>query len=301
MNLSQYIRTAKLFVNGEKQKFAFQDLPEYKLSFLKTAAPKGHGVSIELIFSDFHETFYIPQNNASQKRRILAAISKNNAAEWVATWADFHRHNYGLDDVIVYDNGSDNIQELEIALDGKAKIINWNFPYGPPGKRFNKFAQPGALNHCLRKFCRRGTLFNFDIDELLIANPPTLEEEIKRNKTVYIDSHNVPKTKNLTSPYTHYDFKLRDVERRKKARKFVCSEATVDIISQHNTWKHSKIPFTKKLRRNKPKKLESDHAYFLHFLGITTNWQPSLGKLNIVPKDNLTEDESHIKRKPPEQ
>ncbi|MCK2183047.1 hypothetical protein [Halomonas getboli] len=298
LNLYNYIHTTEVLIDGKRTAFSFRDLPEYKLSILTAKIESNKDIRLDIIFKDFKNTFTIEHNKTKSGKKILAAISKNNEPEWVATWAEFHRHNYNLDDVIVYDNGSENIEDLRHALDGKAHIIDWHFPYGPPGKRFNKFAQPGALNHCLKKFCHQGMLFNLDIDELLIAENTTLEKEAQRNGTVYIDSHNVPKTQNLTPPYTHYDFTLCHPERRKKARKFVCMEKSVDVISQHNTWKHSRLPLSKKLHRTKPEKLESDHAYFLHFLAITTNWQPSLGKLDIVEKSTLKNDSSHIERKP---
>jgi len=298
INLSDYVNSARLYIDGQRKRYSFQDYPEYKLSVLEASISPCDHLRAEFIFHDFSKTLDIHRNPTPTEKCILAAISKDNAPEWVATWADFHRHNYDIDEIIVYDNGSNNLDELKAALKDKAHIIEWSFPYGPPKKRSNKFAQPGALNHCLRKYGKGGTLYNFDIDELLIADKKKLENELTTNGTVYIESHNVPLTRQKPSSYTHYNFTLRQPERRNKARKFVCRTDSVDLISQHNTWKRTRIPLLNKHHRAKPEKLKSHHAYFLHFLAITTNWQPDLGKLDIVCEDGLEKDTSHIERMP---
>lgn len=298
INLSDYIKSVTLYVNEKRTAFSYRDLPEYKISILEAKVKPEDRHSVSFSFPDFKHEIEIKDNTADREKSILVAISKNNKPEWVATWAEFHKHNYDIDEVIVYDNGSDNVKELRTTLGDKAHIINWNFPYGPPQKRFNKFAQPGALNHCLHKFGKGGTIYNFDIDELLIADNKKLEKELSTNGTVYIDSYNVPRTSMTAAQYTHYDFTLRYKEKREKARKFVCRSDSVAVISQHSTWNHSRLLLSKRLRRTKPKKKESRHAYFLHFLAITTNWQPDLGKLDIIKKEGLKEDISHIHMKP---
>ncbi|MFW3616918.1 hypothetical protein [Billgrantia antri] len=297
-NLASYIASTTLKINGKHQRFKFRDLPDYKLSLLEANVTIHSDCHVEFRFADFSASFLLSRNQNPAGKRILAAISKDNAPEWVATWADFHRYNYAIDEVIVYDNGSKNLNELKDAIRGKAHIIDWKFPYGPPRKRYNKFAQPGALNHCLRKFGKNGVLFNFDIDELLIGDKARLDKELSSSGTVYLDSHNVPLTSSPPTTYTHYDFSLRQPNKRRSARKFICQEKAVAVISQHNTWKNSKIPFVKKFQRCKPEALESQHAYFLHFLPITTNWQPGLGKLDIIDAKGLQREVSHIEKKP---
>ncbi len=194
INLSDYIKSATLYVNEKRTAFSYRDLPEYKISILEAKIKPDNHYSVALAFPDFKHEIKINDNTCDRGKSILVAISKNNNPAWVATWAEFHKHNYNIDEVIVYDNGSDNIKELRKTLEDKAHIINWDFPYGPPKKRFNKFAQPGALNHCLQKFGKGGKIYNFDIDELLIADNKKLEKELSTNGTVYIDSYNVPRT-----------------------------------------------------------------------------------------------------------
>lgn len=298
LNLRKALARMTLRINGARVRYRLRELPEQKLSLLEARITPLAINDISFELGDFVSRHRLPPLTLPKGRKVLAAISKNNRLEWISSWVDFYRHNYGIDDVILYDNGSDNIEALETALRGRATVIRWNFPYGPPGRRHNKFAQPGALNHCLRKFAGHGRLFNFDIDELLIADPDQLETELEGRDTLYFESYNVPFVRPGRSPYTHFDFTRRYAERRRSARKFVCQSEGVDVISQHNTWRPLLLPGKRPLRRNRPQRMTSEHAYFLHFLGITTNWQPHLNKLEEVGLDGLVLDDSHLRRRP---
>lgn len=297
LNLEGYVRDLVLTVNDVPVKFEFEEYEQHKLSVLKASVPKASSCKVSFAFKDFaveHElqAGYLPEGSS-----VLAAISKNNAINWISDWVDHYKSNYSVDEVYIYDNGSDNVEELEQALQGRAKIIRWNFPFGPPEKRFNMFAQVGALNHCLRRFAKHGTLFNFDIDELLVAG----EEDVKKSLSegvVYFNSYLVPYRDPGKQCYSYSDFKYRCPDIKKTARKFICRSDAVDVISYHNTWTCKQLLFKRFLKRNKPERLESGSGYFMHFLGITTNWQPRLGKLEEVPLETLVRDTSHIEMKP---
>lgn len=298
LNLADYVATMTLTVNGEQVAYDFKDLPEYKLSFLEVTLKPADVYALRFSFKDFTQELRLSSGKLPHGLRVLAAISKDNEIEWISDWVDFYRKNYSIDDVFVYDNGSRNVDELEAALEGRAHVIRWHFPYGPPKKRFNKFAQPGALNHCLLKYAKHGVLFNFDIDELLIADREKLDEELDSSGTLYVSSYNVPFVDPGKPRYSYYDFSHRRENIRTSARKFICKADAVDIISQHNTWVYKGRSFWKRLKRNKPEAKQSRDAYFLHFLGITTNWQPDLDKLMPASKDDLVFDDSHCLMKP---
>lgn len=298
LNLKPALDGMSLRVNGSRVRYRLRDLPEQKLVMLEAGVTPGASHDIAFELDGFTARLQLTEEQLPGGRTVLAAISKNNRPEWISTWVDFHRDNYGIDDVVLYDNGSDNIDALEASLRGRATVIRWNFPYGPPGRRHNKFAQPGALNHCLSKFARRGRLFNFDIDELLIAEKDRLEHELSGNSTLYFESYNVPFVPPERDDYTHFDFVWRHAQRRQTARKFICQTEAVDVISQHNTWSTLPIPFWHVMRRNRPERMTSRHGYFLHFLGITTNWQPHLNKLAEVGREGLILDDSHVQRRP---
>lgn len=298
LNLASRLDGMRLVVDGKKVPYKWNDHPDLKLSVLKAKLParnsKHSSKDVELQFKEFSVSVDVGERGG-QGRKVIAAISKDNKVSWISDWVDHYRENFDIDDVFVYDNGSRNRGELKEALKGRAHVVDWDFPYGPPGKTHNKFAQAGALNHCLSRFARRGVLYNFDIDELLISNKETLENELADKGVVYFSSYNVPFVKPECEDYTHKDFFYRFPELKGTARKFVCKEEKVDVISQHATWKRSPIFLGGRMRRNKPDTCVSPSSYFLHFLGITTNWQPRLNKLEEVGSEGLVKDDSHIR------
>lgn len=310
LNVKPYVEGMTVWVNGRQVKFSFVDYPEHKVCLLKARVPHAERYEVVLEFSDAtHEMTLLrdplrgpsrdsSRNPTARGRKVLTAISKNNAVEWVDEWIDFYKANYGIDDVFIYDNGSDNLKALEARVGAKANIVRWNFPFGPTAKRFSSFAQPVALNHCLKRFAKGGVLFNFDIDELLVADHDRIMQVVSRHKVVYFESHNVPYVNPGKRDYSFRDFRYRYPERKKTARKFVCDADANFLISPHNTWVKKSYLLASRLKRNKPDALVDTESYFLHFLGITTNWQPGLNKLKEVATDGLVKDESHIRMMP---
>ncbi|MBZ9558639.1 MULTISPECIES: glycosyltransferase family 92 protein [unclassified Modicisalibacter] len=296
LNLADYVDAMTLSIDGREVAFQRQEWDEQRLSLLTAALPAAATHRVTFSFADFTTTLDLAgDGEAPPPRNVLAAISKNNRTRWISEWVDFYRARYPLDAIYLYDNGSDNVDELETVLAGRAQVIRWHFPYGPPGKVFNKFAQAGALNHCLRRFVGRGVLFNFDIDELLIADPERILADVARQGTLYFDSYNVPYVTPASDDYSYGDFCHRYAQRKTTARKFICRAEAVDVISQHNTWRYRGPRFWKRLKRNKPDTRTSRDGHFLHFLGITTNWQPWLNKLEPVSPQDLVFDDSHCR------
>lgn len=298
LNLAYYVDASKLTINGQATKFHREELPEQRISLLTARLPAGDKFQACFAFADFEMTLELLPESRSQPRNVLAAISKNNRTRWIIDWVDFYSYHYPLDEIIVYDNSSVNVQDLESEICGKAKIIRWNFPFGPSGKTINNFAQTGALNHCLHRFVGDGVLFNFDIDELLVADSEQIMTEVARHGILYFESYNMPFVPPDNDDYSYKDFVHRYAERKNTARKFVCRGNAVDIISQHNTWTYRGALFWKRLKRNKPASRTSASGYFLHFLGITTNWQPRLNKFKEVSPQELVFEDAHISRRP---
>ncbi|WP_280565256.1 hypothetical protein, partial [Chromohalobacter sp. 48-RD10] len=293
-----YVKNLQLFVNGTKEKFSLTDYPEQKVSILKAGLSRQERYDVVFKFPDFECDVSLVDEFAASNRKVLTAISKDNDVAWVDDWIEFYKENYSVDDIFIYDNGSSNFDDLEAKVGEKANIVKWNFPFGPTAKRFSSFAQPVALNHCLKRFARGGVLFNFDIDELLISSEESVMENVSLHGVVYFESHNVPYVNPGESDYSFRDFKYRYPERKKTARKFVCDADSMFLISPHNTWRKKNYLLGSRLRRNKPDRLVDENSYFLHFLGITTNWQPGLQKLKEVSTEGLVEDESHIRMMP---
>lgn len=255
--------------------------------------------SVDIIFNSqvFHVDVDVLDISSQAGKRCLVAIQKNNNVRWIKDWIHHYKNNYGIDEVYIYDNGSQNVDELELSLDGLAKVIRWDFLFGPAESPRNCFAQVGALNHCMLKYSNDAVVFNFDIDELLISSRDFIDAKLTDSPVIYIDSYNVPRTGNLTLDYSFYDFTYRYKNIRGSARKHIFHSNKVKVVSHHNTWSDSGFLFFKKTRRNTIKPLDIDKAYFLHFLGVTTNWKSESKRDEIVSKDELVFDDSHVKMK----
>lgn len=295
LNLADYVACMVLEVDGNAIAYQLAEYEQYKLSVLKARIEPAERHHLRFVFDDFSVALTVEPVTLPRGRTVLAAISKNNVVQWVSDWVDFYRGNYSIDDVLVYDNGSDNVEELEQALEGRARVIRWNFPYGPADKRFNKFAQAGALNHCLHRYAKHGTLYNFDIDELLVADRSALEQQLEKSGTLFFNSYLVPYRDTGKATYSYYDFVHRSPTIKCSARKFVCRYEGVEVISQHNTWSWWSALFWKKLRRNKPDSALMNGAYFLHFMGITTKTRPELERFKEADPQTVIFDDSHVR------
>lgn len=294
LNLESYLQRLVLRINGTATRFQLHEYGEYKLSILKAPIPEGDEYDVAFAFPDFTQTFKLTALDLPERKRVLAAISKNNDIGWITYWVDFYKSRYGVEDVYLYDNGSDNVVELEQALAGKAHVIRWNFPFGPSGKTVNMFAQVGALNHCLHRFAKHGVLFNFDIDELLTADRAAIDARLRKKGIVYFNSFLVPYRNPGKARFTHADFLYRSPKVKETARKFVCRADAVDVISYHNTWSWWRVPLLNKLRRNKPEKLLLEGGYFLHFMGISNKQEPGIQRFQEESTEGLVYDDAHV-------
>lgn len=112
--------------------------------------------------------------------RVVMAVNKDNALDWIADWAAFHVIRHGAEGVLVFDNGSTAYGPHDIAarlstVPGlrRAVILSAPFPYGPADKggRFDvppRFFQTAMFNLARRDLVARArSVLSVDIDELV--------------------------------------------------------------------------------------------------------------------------------------
>ena len=101
----------------------------------------------------------------------LTTIQKNYPLQWIRDWAHYHHRVHGVERIVLYDNGSDDFDQL---LEGLAEldeglqvdVVRWPYPFGLYDFRY---CQQGALNHCYLRFGGDTSYFlNFDLDEYLV-------------------------------------------------------------------------------------------------------------------------------------
>ena len=111
----------------------------------------------------------------------LMTLQRNNPLPWILDWCRWHHRLHGVSRLVLYDNASDNRDDLAAALaqmDDAVDIVlvDWPFPYGPRRSSKNRFGQIGAQNHYLRRFGSADAwCLILDIDECLV---------VSRNKTI---------------------------------------------------------------------------------------------------------------------
>ncbi len=267
---------------------------------------------VELDFNGvFTVELEVERNQQPRYSRILTTLQKNNRPKWIKEWVQYYRENYAIDAVVLYDNGSDDVETLRAEMDGVI-IENWDYPFGVVNSHFNKFCQYGSLNHCRLKYGSGSVIFNFDIDEILCTEATWLNDQIKQFDVLMFDSYQVP-NQNLDSPdYSFGSFAKRNRVNKDKVKKYIYRDSAVVANNAHfvqTVENETLYKIHKELMRlfRKMKKKRSltrlatyisefisgtreaklDEGYFLHYSGITTNWKAHYyNRLNVDINDD---------------
>ena len=225
-----------------------------------------------------------PYEPPTQARRILTTLQKDNRVEWIADWIAWYAHHYAIDAVVLYDNASAEQQHLPGRLANalqprlqpcslqQVSVVQWNAPYGliVNFNHANFFCQHGSLNHCPRRFARRGdTILNFDIDELLFCKPSLLAS-IAEYKLLSFDSYWVPMPKDIEPGYSFATFKHRE----RKARG-TCHKYAVLWQGDQQLCVHYVVGAT-------PHHVPVELGYYLHYRGISTFWKEAVMRVGAA-------------------
>jgi hypothetical protein len=200
--------------------------------------------------------------------------------EWILDWLFYVAH-LGVDRVVLYDNGSDNVEELERALSEVSTelsivLVDWPYPYGPIRSYYNQFCQATQNNHVYQCFGAADWVGHFDIDEYLIrASDASVVEgslkELVRNTRSHIgllrfDSYWIPRLEEGSSHQlpTVRQFTSRMRRLRGRAHKYLMRASAYRMANTHN----GKVQFG--FFR---KAVKAHHWVFLHYKPLTTNWR----------------------------
>jgi len=320
LNLQRFLFPITCRINNDREKYLFQ-VDEYfdrniaigKLS-LKDLALYDENI----IEFDFNKRFQwcvrIGLNRSEIKPVIVTTIQKDNRIKWIMEWIDYYSQNYGIDQTIIYDNNSSNRGDLKSISDDRLMIVAWDFKYGPTRSHANQFCQLGSLNHCRLKFGANNIIMNFDIDELLYLNNSKLRMYFKRYNLMIFDGYRVPFIKPITEDFSYADFSFRDKRPQQGGLKYFYKPRAVVANNIHDALLegHQGL-LLKKLRTRyyrlcnaqknnriykclldlmaailKLKIANVNEAYFLHFIGITTNWKSIYWdrRKETIPSDN---------------
>ena len=106
-----------------------------------------------------------------EARLTTTTLQMDNHVAWVEDWNLWHHRLYGVERLILYDNGSSNLQNLVDRL-GSFDVeittiyVNWLLKIG---RKPDYFVQRNSLNHCRLLYGVPGNYcMNFDIDEYVV-------------------------------------------------------------------------------------------------------------------------------------
>jgi len=256
----------------------------------------------------------IPNNTyISSAKLTLATMQKNNRIIWLRDWIKYYKKNFGIDRIILYDNNSSYQSMLEYELKDII-ILKWNFKYGSAKHFIQNFPDYAYRNHCRLRFGNNNYGLYFDIDELLVLNNFNLLSLLHGKTVIYFDSYSVPFSKTINESYSFKDFHFRRKDNRIKSKKYIYKFNDVLVNNVHScvTKSHMYLPgkyllklldkvhtfilnISSRFLSIKPLlsfmiapinfiyslygiyDVPLKEGYFLHYIGITTNWKYESG------------------------
>lgn len=219
--------------------------------------------------------------------RLLFTTSRNNKPEWLTAWAEYHHRFHGVDAVVLFDNGSTNLDidsiRAALAKSGVPEIfvVPWDRIYGAydPGVLINpywaRFLPMSAMSVALRRFGAKARgILNCDVDELVhVRSEPDIFAALDRTPHGLLVMHGTwietgPSEKRF-GDHRDYAYRLRDTAaRRCTQRKWVLDPRrpwVADLgVHPYFHWIEG---------RPRGAKTMTQDAFYWHFKAINTNWK----------------------------
>ncbi len=226
-------------------------------------------INIDIPAFDIQNAGLSITNSLVPVRSFISTLQKNNSAVWISDWVRYYLA-LGVDRVIIYDNGSENIDDIRNALqeiNGDTVLVHWPFPYGDPSASKAFMAQIGALRHATKLNQGSGWQLNFDIDEYLVIKQPL--EDFLRNKYLTGLMHIPSYWAISTDAGEGIARAVNQVWRMKDEGAF--GKYLVALKTAPKARVHTAVlrfPF-------RAKSIKSDDAYYLHYRGLNGGWKES--------------------------
>jgi hypothetical protein len=288
LNLEKVLLPIQLWINHKKHTLRKNITYKEMVVFTAKTGYQSGPLNIKVEFNNglFYTLSLDNKSSFLSSGRALFTIQKDNDPRWIKDWIDYYKETWSIDHVFIYDNNSSNQQQLINTFNNeKVTVVPWNYPYGIYRMTGNSYCQIGALNHFKQRFGKHCKIFNFDIDELLVCKDPSLQERINKENLLRFDSYMVPHDTSLRDNYSFVDYIKRETMPRNGAYKYIVNGNTADILNVHKTEPRGKV--RNLLKKALPKKYRHasvepvENAYFLHYMGITTNWKSGADEESI--------------------
>ena len=246
----------------------------------------------------------------------IVTLQKDNPPVWVSDWIKYHHRVHGISRAIIYDNNSDNYDQLLSHLaknisEVQIIIVNWKYLFGPP---CNRFSPMGFHNHCYRMFGKGKYYIKMDVDEYLVNRTSLslehyLARTIKGNViAVNISGEKIPNQSSATNTKDRrvYHFLTKYRRRVNSNRKVIYTPHNIDYVAMH--YVVSSIPGWARVLNNSKicrnilrrfslpipgwyfeKLVPNSELYFNHYSGLTTGWKDESRLMKEEFKEELHE------------
>ena len=222
-------------------------------------ANAGKNLPLRFTFPSFDVEIEVPPSPSSSPAETyhlsLMTLQRNNPLPWILDWCRWHHRLHGVSRLVLYDNASDNRDDLAAALARLDKTVDvvladWPFPYGPVRSPKDRFGQTGARNHYLLRFGSADAwCLNLDIDEYLAGSgKKTIKQylhECESNGVVEVlfDSFIVPPYKGQSTMANRRisSYWFRNRERRGCSLKFAFAPRHIEYIGPHMAYPRNRI------------------------------------------------------------
>lgn len=305
-NLQRLIAAAEYQVDGCTESLSLSIHSSISISIVALSDVPVDAKTLGINIDGQVHSLTIQPNFADQLtgQRVMFTMNRNNHADWLTAWAQYHHQFHGVDAVVLFDNGSTNLSHAQIgaALEksGVAKvfIVPWNHLYGPydPKVIFNpywtRFAQISAMSIALRRFAAAASgLLNCDIDELVhTRTAPDIFSELARTPNGLLVMHGrwIEAESSGSGFDDHRDFTLR----RKDPKARHCAQRKW-VLDPRQPWVadlqvHPYMHWIE--HRPRGAKSMPPDCFYWHFKGINTNWKTDRNKPAGVALDQLEPD-----------
>ena len=200
----------------------------------------------------------LPSSSAEAPHLSMVTLQRNNPLPWILDWCRWHHRLHGVSRLVLYDNASDNRDDLAAALARMDEAIDvvfvdWPFPYGPGRSYKNRFCQTGAQNHYLLRFGSADAwCLVLDIDECLVVGGKEAFKQYLQDcegngvVEVLFDSFIVPPYQGQPAIANRRvsSYWFRNRERRGYSLKFAFRPQYIDYIGPHMAYPKNRV-FTK--------------------------------------------------------
>ena len=219
----------------------------------------GKNLPLRFSFPSFDVEIEVPPPPLSAPAKAphlgLMTLQRNNPLPWILDWCRWHHRLHGVSRLVLYDNASDNRDDLAAALARMGEaidivLVDWPFPYGPRRSHKNRFGQTGAQNHYLRRFGSADAwCLMLDIDECLVVSGKKTFKEYLRDcegngvVEVLFDSFIVPPYQGQPAIANRRvsSYWFRNRERRDYALKFAFKPRHIEFVGPHMAYPKNRV------------------------------------------------------------